>query len=157
MKKLIALTITLALCQFAIAQSPKSQNPPPDNDFIDLPDAPKAKGSKKQPQIFQVVEQMPQFTGGEDALLKYLGENIKYPNSAREANTHGTIYITFVIDKKGKVGNVQVLRGLKGVGAIDCANEAVRVVKAMPKWKPGKQKGKGVNVQYNLPIKFTLR
>jgi protein TonB len=157
MKKLKLLLLTLTICQFAIAQTPKTQDPPPsDGDFIDLPDPNNGKKNKKD-KVLQVAEQMPEFVGGEDALLKYLGSNIKYPAIARDANTQGTIYITFVIDKKGKVGNVQLLRGLTGPGATDCANEGIRVIKGMPKWKPGKHKGKTVSVQYNLPIKFTLR
>ncbi|UPT65422.1 MAG: energy transducer TonB [Sphingobacteriales bacterium JAD_PAG50586_3] len=158
MKKFILVLITLTICQFTIAQAPKAQNPPPQNeDFIELPDpATNSKGNKKD-KVLQVAEQMPEFVGGEDALLKYLGSNLKYPAIARDANTQGTIYITFVINKKGRVENVQLLRGLNGPGATDCANEGIRVIKGMPKWKPGKHKGKTVSVQYNLPIKFTLR
>lgn len=108
-------------------------------------------------KVYQVVEQMPQFPGGDDAMLKFLNKNTKYPAIARNANTMGTIFLTFIISKNGKVENVQVLRGIKGTGAKECADEAVRVVKMMPKWKPGIQNGKKVAVQYNLPIKFTLR
>lgn len=131
-----------------------------DEDFIDLPDPNDGKKVVEEPaapQVFQVVEQMPEFPGGEDALLKYLGKNIKYPELARDANTQGTIYITFVVDENGKITQPSVLRGLTGPGAKDCANEALRVVGNMPAWKAGKQNGKAVRVQYNLPVKFTLR
>jgi protein TonB len=131
-----------------------------DEDFIDLPDpndGKKVVDEPAAPQVFQVVEQMPEFPGGEDALLKYLGKNIKYPELARDANTQGTIYITFVVDENGKITTPSVLRGLTGPGAKDCANEAMRVVGGMPAWKAGKQNGKAVRVQYNLPVKFTLR
>jgi len=112
---------------------------------------------EEAPQIFQIVEQMPDFPGGEDALLKYLGKNIKYPEIARDANTQGTIFITFVVDENGKITDPKVLRGLNGPGAKECANEAIRVVSSMPAWKPGKQNGKSVKVQYNLPIKYTMK
>lgn len=112
---------------------------------------------EEAPQIFQIVEQMPEFQGGEEALLKYLGKNIKYPEIARDANTQGTIFITFVVDENGRITSPQVLRGLNGPGAKECANEAMRVVSSMPAWKPGKQNGKSVKVQYNLPVKFTMR
>ncbi len=109
------------------------------------------------PQVFQIVEQMPEFQGGEEALLKYLSKNIKYPEIARDANTQGTIFITFVVDENGRITSPQVLRGLNGPGAKECANEAMRVVSSMPAWKAGKQNGKAVRVQYNLPVKFTMR
>jgi protein TonB len=124
---------------------------PPDNSGNQVVEEPAA------PQIFTVVEQMPLFPGGEDALLKYLGKNIKYPEMARDANTQGTIYITFVVDENGKIKEPKVLRGLTGPGAKDCANEAIRVVSGMPAWSAGRQNGKAVQVQYNLPVKFTLR
>lgn len=110
-----------------------------------------------KPEIFTIVEQMPEFPGGEEALLKYLGKNIKYPEIARDANTQGTIFITFVVDENGKITSPQVLRGLTGPGAKECANEAIRVINSMPPWKAGKQNGKAVRVQYNLPVKFTMR
>jgi periplasmic protein TonB len=131
-----------------------------ETDFIDLPDPNAGKlvvEEEAPPQIFQVVEQMPQFPGGDDALLKYLSKNIKYPEIARDANTQGTIFVSFVVDENGRIGSAQVLRGLNGPGAKDCANEALRVVNSMPAWAAGKQNGKAVRVQFNLPVKFTLR
>jgi len=103
--------------------------------------------------IFQVVEQMPQFGNGDADLLNYLAKNIKYPQMARESGISGIVYVKFVVDKKGKVGDVQVLRGIGG----GCDKEAVRVVKSMPDWTPGKQRGKTVSVYYNLPVRFVLR
>src|SRR5690606_3495964 len=98
-------------------------------------------------------EEMPGFPGGEEALFKFLGDNIKFPAMAKDAGITGTVYITFVVKEDGSVQDVRVLRGIGG----GCDEEAVRVVKAMPKWNPGKQRGKAVRVQYNLPIIFTLR
>ena len=103
--------------------------------------------------IFQVVENDPEFPGGAEALYKYLAQNIKYPQLARENNITGRVYVTFVVEKDGSVTGVRVLRDIGG----GCGQEAIRVVKSMPKWTPGKQRGKNVRVQYNLPVNFSLR
>jgi len=102
--------------------------------------------------IFTVVEESPQYPGGDELRLKFLSENIKYPQAAREASVQGTVYITFVVEADGTITNTRVLRGI-GKG---CDEEALRVIKLMPKWLPGKQRGKPVRVQFNLPIKFSL-
>jgi protein TonB len=109
--------------------------------------------SAEEMQIFMVVESMPEFPGGEAALYKYLGENIKYPQMAKESGIQGRVFVTFVVERDGKVTDVRVLRGIGG----GCDEEAIRVVQSMPKWAPGKQRGKSVRVQYNLPVKFTLQ
>jgi protein TonB len=109
--------------------------------------------SAEETQIFMVVESMPSFPGGEPALYKYLGENIKYPQMAKESGIQGRVFVTFVVERDGTVTDVRVLRGIGG----GCDEEAIRVVKNMPKWTPGKQRGKAVRVQYNLPVKFTLQ
>lgn len=106
-----------------------------------------------EPQIFTIVEEMPSFPGGEAELFKYLGKTVKYPPMAQDAGITGVVYMTFVVDENGKVKDPKVLRGIGG----GCDEEAIRVVKAMPAWEPGKQRGKPVRVQYNLPIRFTLR
>jgi TonB family protein len=102
--------------------------------------------------IFTVVEDMPSFPGGDDARIKMLVDNIKYPQFAKEKGIQGTVYVTFVINTDGNVSDVKVLRGIGG----GCDEEAVRVVNLMPKWKPGYQDGKPVRVQFNMPIRFTL-
>ena len=102
--------------------------------------------------IFTVVEEMPSFPGGDEARIRFLTENIKYPQMAKESGIQGTVYVTFVVDEKGRVADVKVLRGIGG----GCDEEAVRVVKMMPPWNAGKQSGKPVRVQFNMPIRFTL-
>jgi len=102
--------------------------------------------------IFTVVEEMPTFPGGDESRVKFLTENIKYPQMAKESGIQGTVFVTFVIDEKGRVADVKVLRGIGG----GCDEEAIRVVKMMPPWNAGKQSGKPVRVQFNMPIKFTL-
>lgn len=114
-----------------------------------LPDEP----GDKDPEIFFVAEDMPLFPGGDAALMRYLSLNINYPNAAREAGITGIVYVTFVIEPDGSVSSIAVLRGVAG----GCTEEAVRVVSEMHDWIPGKQRGKAVRVQMNLPVKFVLR
>lgn len=104
-------------------------------------------------EIFQIVESMPDFPGGDAARMTFLRDNIKYPQIARESGIQGTVYVTFVVERDGRVTDIRILRGIGG----GCDEEAVRVIKAMPKWQPGKQRGKPVRVQFNMPIKFTLQ
>lgn len=106
----------------------------------------------EEEEIFQVVEDQPEFPGGLEALYKYLGESIKYPQLAKENNIEGKVYVTFVVEKDGSIANPRILRDIGG----GCGQEAIRVVKAMPKWKAGKQRGKNVRVQFNLPVSFKL-
>lgn len=107
---------------------------------------------EEEVQIFTVVESMPGFPGGEAARITYLNENIKYPQMARESGIQGRVFVTFVVERDGSVTDVKVLRGIGG----GCDEEAVRVIKNMPKWDPGKQRGKPVRVQFNMPILFKL-
>lgn len=107
----------------------------------------------EEEEIFTIVEQMPEFPGGIEALFKYLADNLKYPAMARDAKIQGKVYVTFVVDKDGSISDVKVLRGIGG----GCDEEAVRVIKNMPKWKPGRQRDIPVRVQYNLPINFILK
>lgn len=99
------------------------------------------------------VEEMPTFPGGESAMMAYLSSNIKYPSTAREENLVGIVYISFIVDKQGDINNIELLKGIGG----GCEEEAIRVIKKMPRWRAGKQNGQAVNVQYKLPISFTLR
>lgn len=106
----------------------------------------------EEAEIFQVVEQLPEFPGGDEALFKYLSDNLVYPDRAREAGIEGRVMVGFVVEPDGRISNVKVVRSK--AAALD--EEAIRVVKAMPKWKAGKQRGKAVRVQYQIPITFTL-
>ena len=101
---------------------------------------------------FDVVEQMPQFPGGSIELMKFLNENVKYPEAAEETGTQGRVVAQFVVEADGSISNVKVLK--KVSDEIDA--EAVRVIKAMPKWKPGMQKGQPVRVKYTIPVTFRL-
>ena len=107
----------------------------------------------QEQEIFQIVEEMPSYPGGEQKLMEFVAKNIKYPQIARETGIQGRVFVGFVVEPDGSVSNVKVLRGIGG----GCDEEAMRVVKSMPKWKPGKQRGKAVRVSYMLPVNFKLQ
>ena len=104
--------------------------------------------------IFVVVETMPEVPGGQQALFKYLSENVKYPVIAQENGIQGRVICQFVVNKDGSIVDVEVVRS-GGDPSLD--KEAVRVIKSMPKWKPGKQRGKAVRVKYTVPVNFKLQ
>lgn len=108
---------------------------------------------KVEREVFTYVEEMPTFPGGEEALLSYISKNIQYPEIAKRAQVEGKIYIQFVVGTSGQVSDVTVA---KGIGA-GCDEEAVRVVRSMPNWKPGRQNGHPVNVRISIPIVFKLQ
>ena len=108
---------------------------------------------EEEEEVFLVVEDDPEFPGGLEALSKFIGDNLHYPQLAKENNITGRVFVSFVVEKDGSVANVKVLRDIGG----GCGAEAVRVVKSMPKWKPGKQRGKPVRTQFNLPVLFDLQ
>lgn len=105
-----------------------------------------------EPAIFTVVEQMPEFPGGEKALFEFLGKHTRYPASAESLGIQGTVYTSFVIDANGKISNIEVQRGISK----DCDMEAIRVIGTMPDWKPGKQGGRPVAVRFVLPFRFKI-
>jgi len=115
-------------------------------------DVGKAEMKPDKNGVYQIVEEMPEFPGGVEAMMKYVGENVKYPEEAKDKNIAGRVFLSFVVEKDGSIGEVKVLRGIGG----GCDEEAVRVIKSMPKWKPGKQEGKPVRVSYMMPINFKL-
>lgn len=106
----------------------------------------------EEEEIFVFVEEYPSYPGGEDALYKYLYDNIQYPDVARDNNITGTVIIRFVVEKDGSITKAAVAREIGG----GCGKEALRVVNAMPKWKPGKQSGKAVRTEFTLPVQFQL-
>ncbi len=118
-----------------------------------FPPLPKVEDQEVQvDEIFVIIADMPSFPGGVNALMQYLSKNTVYPKNAKEAGITGTVYITFVIEKDGSVSSIAALREVGG----GCTEEAIRVVSGMPRWEPGKQRGKPVRVSMNLPISFKL-
>ena len=108
--------------------------------------------TSEEDTVFQIVDEMPQFPGGENAMMKHVSQNIVYPEEAKEKEIQGRVFVSFVIEKDGSVSNVKVLRGIGG----GCDEEAVRAISSMPKWKPGKMKGEPVRVNYQIPVMFKL-
>jgi len=104
-------------------------------------------------QVFFIVEDMPEFPGGELALRKFIANSIKYPVIAQENGIQGKVYVNFVVDKDGSITNARIARGVDS--SLD--KEALRVVNTLPKWKPGQQRGKPVKVSYTVPINFVLQ
>ena len=142
MKRPIFLTIALTMSLLAAAQTPQKTQ------------APRQQTAQEQADdntIFTIVEQMPEFPGGMEALYQFLAANIKYPGGPDDC-VSGKIIVSFVIEKDGTVSDAKVVRKLHP--AFD--EEALRVVKLMPKWEPGRQEGKPVRVQFHLPINFSL-
>ena len=120
---------------------------------VEIKVEPEPVAEPKTEEIFKSVEQMPQFPGGEAALMKFLASHINYPPMAAENNVQGKVIVQFVVDKTGKVGEVKVVRNVDK----DLDNEAIRVCKALPKFTPGRQNGRPVSVWYTLPIQFKLQ
>jgi protein TonB len=105
-----------------------------------------------EPEIFKVVEDMPEFPGGEQALYRFLGENMTYPAAAKEVGISGVVYVCFVVEPDGTTTHFRILRSPHP----SLSGEALRVLKLMPEWKPGRQRTKAVRVEYNIPINFKL-
>jgi len=119
-------------------------------DIADLADNKMIVAEKEQ--IFTIVEQMPQFPGGEKEMMAFLSKNLKYPVIAQEQGIQGTVFLRFVVGKNGEVSEVTVQRSLDP----NCDKEAIRVVKSMPRFIPGKQNGNPVLVYFNLPVRFKI-
>ena len=124
-----------------------------DETEIDFSDLAMDEEESEDAPVFFIVEDMPEFPGGEAALRKYIAQSVKYPVIAQENGIQGRVYVSFVVNTKGKVTDVKIARGVDP----NLDKEAIRVVNAMPAWKPGKQRGKAVKVSYTVPINFVLQ
>jgi len=109
--------------------------------------------AKKNQQVFDVVEKMPEYPGGQAALFEYLSTNVKYPADAEKQKIQGRVLVTFIVNTDGSITDIEVVK--KAFPSLDA--EAVRVISGMPKWIPGEQKGKKVRVKYTIPLSFNLR
>lgn len=105
-----------------------------------------------EPEAYMIVEQMPEFPDGEEAMMQFIAEQVKYPAEAKKAGAYGRVFIGFIVEPDGSLSDIKVLRGM-GYG---CDEEALRVVKSMPKWQPGMHRGKAVRVKYLVPVNFKL-
>jgi len=125
-----------------------------ESTIIDVAPVVQAREEKEEEtKVFFIVEDMPEFPGGEMALRQYIANTIKYPAIAQENGIQGKVYVTFVVDKDGGVSDARIARGVDP--SLD--KEALRVVNTLPKWKPGKQRGEPVRVSYTVPINFVLQ
>ena len=104
-------------------------------------------------KVLEKAEVMPEFPGGEQAMMDFVAKNVQYPKEAMEKEISGRVLVGFIVEKDGSISETEIVKGIGG----GCDEEAVRVVKAMPKWKPGKEKGKPVRVSYMMPIFFKLQ
>lgn len=169
MKTILATSLLLSLSVVSVTAASAQVVPPPPapstTDVIDvvedLPEAvevveiaePKPPASDDE-SIYQNVEQIPSFPGGIQALFSYLQENLKYPAVAQANGIQGRTLVTFVVEKDGRISNVMVVRSA-GDPSLD--REAVRIIRTMPRWRPGKIQGQEVRVQYTVPINFKLQ
>lgn len=123
------------------------------DDIVDFSNMVFEEETRDEGEVFMIVEEMPEFPGGTEALQKYLAQSVRFPVIAQENGIQGRVYIQFVINQNGEVTNATILRGVDP--SLD--REALRVVEAMPKWKPGKQRNRPVRVSYTVPINFVLQ
>jgi len=142
---------TAMLIQDDLNQQPINTPPVTDEQEIKVEDNLSPVIEQLPPPLL-IVEVMPMFVGGDEAREKWLHDNLIYPQIAKEANISGKVIVGFIVEKDGSITNVQLLKGIGG----GCDEEAVRVIKAMPKWTIGKQNGVPARVQLNQPIQFTL-
>ena len=110
------------------------------------------KEDENRPGVYIVVEQMPEFPGGDKEFHQFIADNVKYPAEAKEKGIRGIVYVNFIVEPDGSISDIRVLRGIGG----GCDEEAVRVVEYMPKFKPGIQNGEAVRVSYTVPVIFRL-
>ena len=139
--------------QVALAQQPDTQRMDTTEVILEGCVVPEmGEVGNPEHEVYQIVEQMPQFSNGEEAMMQYIAEQVKYPAEAKKSGVQGRVFVGFVVEPDGSLSDFKVLRGI-GHG---CDEEALRVVESMPKWKPGMQRGKAVRVQYLVPVNFML-
>ena len=158
MKNIIIIVLMLLLPSLAMAQGQVTRKPVPNPVKPTAKPKPKPKinsmtaSKQEENKVFDVVEQMPSFPGGQGALMQWPASNMKYPVIAVENGVQGRVLVQFVVEKDGKVTDVHVVKSVDP--SLD--KEAVRVVAAMPKWIPGKLNGSAVRVKYTVPVTFKL-
>ena len=134
MKELILMTVMAVFC-------------------LTTASAQKTVVSQKNQKVYEVVDQMPEFPGGMMAMMEFLQDNMKYPADAEKQKVQGRVMVSFIVETDGSITDIKVMK--KAFPSLDA--EAIRVVKAMPRWTPGKQKGKVVRVHFSLPITYRLK
>lgn len=140
MKKVV---LFLALCAGFISLQAQTDNTKSNSNYREV---------TIDDDIFVVVENPAEFPGGQEALFQYIVNNIQYPEQAKKENISGRVFVSFIVEKDGSISNAEVIRGIGG----GCDEEALRVVRNMPRWNPGTQRGKPVRFQYTLPLNFKM-
>ena len=160
-KTLTIILLSAILMPMVNAQSNKvlfylktDVKPDAESKAVAVPESTTNDGSSEDDVVFVIVESMPEFPGGQQALFKYLSENVKYPVIAQENGIQGRVVCQFVVNKDGSIDDIEVVRS-GGDPSLD--KEAVRLIRSMPKWKPGRHKGKAVRVKYAVPVNFKLQ
>ena len=131
----------------------QAQTPMGHPDISDIPSQPPVPEYPEN-HVYIAVQQKPEFTGGSKALEKFLKDNLVYPETAKQKDIEGKVYVKFIVEKDGTFSNIEIAKGM--FQCPECGVEALRVVKAMPKWKAGKENGNAVRVMFALPIQFRL-
>ena len=158
---LILLISLAAVAQQNVLEAPEDSRPPSTSVINESVDQEKDLGPPEpvetpsdSDQVYTVAEQMPEFEGGQEALMNFIRKNVRYPESAIEQEIQGKVFIEFVVYPNGELGQYKILRGVHSL--LD--KEAMRVIKATAgKWKPGKQNGRPVAVQFRIPVAFVLQ
>jgi TonB family protein len=149
--KLLILTLPLAALAFSLVQcdKPEELQTSPETAIVN---------TEQKAEIYDIVDDYPEYPGGQEAMIGHIVDNVTYPENAKNNYITGTAYTQFIVSKTGKIKDVEIVAGKNKVIEIDkeLADEAMRVVKLMPNWIPGKIDGESVNVRYTLPIKFAL-
>lgn len=149
----LLFTILLSACKTKQKAATAPPPPPATPGMVPL----EMEEVEEEDPIFEIVEEMPQFPGGNTAMTNYLRSNLRYPAEDKKNGTEGTSFIQFVVLKTGEISEVKVFDGARDRATEAMHAEAIRIISNMPNWKPGTQKGEAVSVRYLLPIKFTLR
>lgn len=151
-RALLGYALVLPLAAMLTMCTQSEQDQPQSASALSSPPTSARKPVKVDGEVFTVVQNQPEFQGGMAGLGNYMSQNLHYPEAAQKVKAEGRVFISFIVTKTGEITDIQLLKGI-GYGADE---EAIRVVKSMPRWQPGTQDGQAVNVRFNLPINFTL-
>lgn len=156
MKKLILfVAVATMYCSCGQVATKDNEAREANEDVVELTEDPVIDPTlpENDTAIVVISDVMPEFPGGEDSLFAFLSRNIKYPAEAKKADIRGRVFVTFVVEKDGRITGERILRDIGG----GCGEEVLRVIRTMPKWKPGTQDDTPVRVQFNLPVAFELQ
>lgn len=152
--KEVIQTVEQAVTPTPVTASIVQQTPPQDKKKVGQDDKKKAEAGKgdNYAPLFEVVEDSPEYPGGNQALMKFINENVRYPEAAHKAGTQGRVIVQFIVGKDGAISNIQIAKSVSP----ELDAEAIRVISIMPAWIPGKQKGEAVRVKFTVPVMFKL-